>query len=598
MSKQAVHKFILILKKWQLPLEKFVFPVVLLLWPLAAAGQGICLSDPAYSLANYAYLTPEYPWFFATYLANGLGRLLLRVSGGGLFSMNVLTGLVVSLAALACYYILQRMIPGWMVFIGEMLAISLCWCPTVILYNYLSYFLLTLGCLFLFLAVSGRRSDLYYILAGLCLGANVTVRIANAVQVLLILAVWFYYAVRTGGKAAGAENRKACLRATGLCILGYAAGFLIPVLCSMVFHGAGAYFAAIPGILSMTSGSAGYGMGAMLKDILSAYVSAGKWFALMLCGTFAGMIFFRLPAVRRFRVPALVLYLMGIAVMIRFFYGRGMFTVNYQDYWCMFSWGMQFLLLSWLAALPGLLGARLCAEERFLCALSLLLMLILPLGSNNYTFPVLNCLFVTAPVTLWLLRRYTVMLLARERGACGQAGACLACAVMTTAILAMVFVQGALFHMNFAFRDGTDGTRRSAVITTNARMAGMHTTPENAAIIEALLDTVTQNTEKGSTAICFGNLPGVHYFAQIPPALETAWPDLDSYPVDWMESRLQSISEGTRPLPLVIISTGETGYANDAKKRELLSDFMAAHHYETIYEGQGLLIRRAPSFQK
>ena len=71
MSESAASKFIKALKKRQRPLEKYVFPVLLLLWPLAAVREGICLSDPAYSLSNYEYLTPDYPWYFATLTAWG-----------------------------------------------------------------------------------------------------------------------------------------------------------------------------------------------------------------------------------------------------------------------------------------------------------------------------------------------------------------------------------------------------------------------------------------------------------------------------------------------------------------------------------------------
>ena len=65
-----------------------------------------------------------------------------------------------------------------------------------------------------------------------------------------------------------------------------------------------------------------------------------------------------------------------------------------------------------------------------------------------------------------------------------------------------------------------------------------------------------------------------------------------------MEERLQAISQGSGSLPVVVMSTQETGYAEDEMKRELLSDFMTAHHYQTIYEGQDLVIRCAPKFNE
>ncbi len=100
-------------------------------------------------------------------------------------------------------------------------------------------------------------------------------------------------------------------------------------------------------------------------------------------------------------------------------------------------------------------------DERFFAAMTLTLILILPLGSNNYTFPVLNCLFVIAPAVLWMLRRIW-----QETRDIGGHFAWHGMAMM---ILVMVMVQGALFHWNFAFRDGTDGTKRSAQVGRTLR---------------------------------------------------------------------------------------------------------------------------------
>ena len=41
------------IKPLQKPLETFLFPVLLLLWPLVRANQGISVMDTTYSLTNY-----------------------------------------------------------------------------------------------------------------------------------------------------------------------------------------------------------------------------------------------------------------------------------------------------------------------------------------------------------------------------------------------------------------------------------------------------------------------------------------------------------------------------------------------------------------
>ena len=78
-------------------LEKYLFPAVLLLWPLAACLQGVCVSDPTYSLGNYIHLfemEKGSTWMFATYLANLLGSLIIRLPfGDSMAAMNIMTAL-------------------------------------------------------------------------------------------------------------------------------------------------------------------------------------------------------------------------------------------------------------------------------------------------------------------------------------------------------------------------------------------------------------------------------------------------------------------------------------------------------------------------
>ncbi len=81
------------LKKLQNPLERYVFPLLLVLWPLVPLRQGVSVMDTTYSLANYRY--PQgagMMWSIATFLANLTGRAFMalpvgktmvrRISGG------------------------------------------------------------------------------------------------------------------------------------------------------------------------------------------------------------------------------------------------------------------------------------------------------------------------------------------------------------------------------------------------------------------------------------------------------------------------------------------------------------------------------------
>ena len=98
------------------------------------------------------------------------------------------------------YRSLKKRMPAVLVFAGEMAALGLCWCPSVILYNYLTYLLMSAGMLLLYEGIlqgnaayaascdaqpqqgTGAGGYRYYVLAGVCLGANVAVRMPNVVQ--------------------------------------------------------------------------------------------------------------------------------------------------------------------------------------------------------------------------------------------------------------------------------------------------------------------------------------------------------------------------------------------------------------------------------
>lgn len=587
--RQNIFKIKEKLKGLQQPMEKFLFPLLLLLWPLVAVDQGVNVMDSTYSLGNYRYAdSVGVMWRFATYLANCVGELFDRTPfGKTMLGMNFLTGLLVSAAALAVYYVLKRMMPGWMIFLGEWIAISLCWCPTVILYNYLTYLLLTLACLFLFLAeTSVPRSSRWFVLAGICLGLNVMVRFSNAPQCLLILAVWFYAWITK-------EKASSCRKDTLLCILGYVLGFGIPLVVILLRYGVGVYAEMIQSLFGMTSQASDYTMAGMLFSIVDTYLHTGRWMAIMAAGVVMGTLFLMMPIWRRQEWAKRLLYVAGILLMIRFFYGRGMFTVNYQDYWCMFQWGMCLVIIAWvvcLAAIAGAAGAT--ADERFLAVMTLLLILITPIGSNNYTFPLLNNLFFIAPFTLWMLRRlWQHTRYRREHGAWH---------IMALAILGMVLVQGSLFHVSFAFRDGTDGTERSAQVTGNAYLAGMKTTPDNAEALSGLSGATEQYGLTGKKLLTYGNVPGLHVILGMEPALSNTWPDLDSYPVEQLKEDLQALDE-EEICPVIIIGKRDSAQALEepdtpaGQKAVLLTDYMEEGAYSLVYENEEFALYMNPA---
>ena len=64
-------------------LGTILFPVILFLYPLLKITQGIELTDTCYGLVNYRFFPHAgQEWTVATYLANVLGALLMRLPFG------------------------------------------------------------------------------------------------------------------------------------------------------------------------------------------------------------------------------------------------------------------------------------------------------------------------------------------------------------------------------------------------------------------------------------------------------------------------------------------------------------------------------------
>lgn len=136
----------------QKAVQNVLFPLVLLLFPLIKVNQGIDLTDTGYSLGNYRFFGQAGGvWVLLTFLSNAVGFVLTRLPmGGTMLGMKFYASLLVGAMGLLGYRFFKTKMPAWLAFAGELAAIGFCWCPSVILYNYLTYLLFLLGAVLLF----------------------------------------------------------------------------------------------------------------------------------------------------------------------------------------------------------------------------------------------------------------------------------------------------------------------------------------------------------------------------------------------------------------------------------------------------------------
>ncbi len=575
LTQKTIRGYIFRLKKYQEPVEKWILPLLLFLYPFIGVTQGVDITDTTYSLGNYEYMENLDPmWMLATFLPNIIGKLFTFLPmGHTLLGMNIYCTIIISVTALSAYYMLQRWMPGWMLFIGEIIAESLCWCPRVILYNYMTYLFFTLGVLFLLHAMTDYDKKSYrFALAGLFFGLNVMVRFPNILEVLMIVVLWYYESIHK-------HDRSIIIRKTGYCIAGFAVGVIVPVLIISVIYGIGAYPSMIGSLFGMSAGASDYTFAGMIGSILGAWFISIKHMVIIIPFMMAAAILLLLRQGRFYWLKR-ILYVAGLLVMVRYFFTSEIITRSYHYYDSVFEAAQMFLIAGLIILVIGVtpfLNGQ--GSERALCLASILIVLITPLGSNNYTYPVINNLFIVAPIILWMFRRI--------RQAAGNNEMHFTWKAMFITLLTVVFIQGIFFHMFYSFVDGTDGSRRNVLVGSNEipRAVGMHTTAMNAESLTEVYEFLSTQELENKKLLQFGKAPGLSYLFSMRPAIFSTWPDLDSNTIEKFSAALADLSDyGDEDLPVVIVNPDFEGEVNAKDKYDLLLDFMDKRKYNKVFE--------------
>lgn len=636
--------------KYKNSIENFLFPAVLFLYPFIGICRGLDLEDTTYSLANFQYFGQmDGTWMVATFLSNVWGSLLMHLPfGGTLIGMNGYTVLVQSAMALMVYLTFRKKMPAPLLFVGEIIALGLCWAPSAVLYHYLTYFFMTAGILLLYCGLTtGRKQRLYFAAAGLCLGANVAVRMPNVVQAALILVVW--YGVVLYGKL---NNNRCEIRtlaaSTGWCLAGYLAGFGLPFFAICFRYGVSAYPTMVRTLFAMTEQATDYKPTSMITGMFGDYGRGLYWLAFaalcMAAAWLAAAVRERLYGrndngentssetvlrVREtsenerqvntntgkwdaYKITGVIIkvgYCLLLAVLLRFYWGRGMFTFRYYDYTSIYDPTVLLLLVTIGTAVYCLMKKEMAAEKKILAAAVLLEIFLTPLGSNNALYPIINNLFLAVPLLLWVAYGKAADETRRDSGLRVSSVSFL-WQYPLIGLAVFVLVQSIGFHAGFAFNDGVFGEPRDVRAVLPQKAAGVWTQQERSVLLEELVSFANQEGLTGQKVICYGNLPGLSYLLDMPPALSTGWPDLASYRMAEYQRDMESLEAETaagKELPVVIVSTPVAAYLSDDgeaivwfgvdmeayaadEKLQILGNFLREHGYVECFGNAGYVV--------
>ena len=592
--------------------------LILLIYPLRHVNWGLDLWDTGYNYANFQYMGTEHMdsmWLFSTYLANVTGNFLMKLPfAGSLIGMNVYTGLFVSVLACLGYWFSTKklQIPAWIAFVGEMLAISLCWCPTALLYNYLTY-VLFLACVILLYLGLAKKKNMLLFTAGLCLGTNVLVRFSNLPEAALIVAVWAYAviegieygkAILTAGKTdmkwsqASSEKRRAIRKNVGRqvwrqiwqqtlwCLGGYLAALAVLFGYIHLRYGIGNYVEGILRLFGMTETATDYKATSMLMGLIGTYVENLYWVIRLLVIVAVGMIlwiganavadgklFVKMSersglwkGLRQLlKKGANAACVLLAAVTLAWLYYRRFCSFNFFSYDSMLRPGVLFLMLAMGIAAVRILHPKAPKEEKLISGLMILVILLTSLGSNNKVYPSMNNLFIAAPYTLWecwkfcCLKKVTFKMSGKVSTKCcsnGLSVSPLPAQAILAAFLAMCFLQFVGFGVGFSFVESTGAREVTAKVDNNEILKGVKMHPDRAKWLEEISAYVNENDLQGREVILYGYVPSLSYYLQMPSAFNP-WSDLRSYSIETMKSDLAEtageMTEKGAERPVIIV---------------------------------------------
>ena len=573
--------------KW---IDRYFWPLILLLYPLRHIHWGVDLWDTGYNYANFTYAGLEHMdgmWFFSTYLSNVVGHVLTLLPGGNtLLFLNFYTGLFVSLLALLAYYFLtvKVNIPASLVFLGEFVAISLCWCPTALLYNYLTYVFFLTGVILLYEGLV-KEKPLLFILAGCALGLNVFVRFSNIPQAGLILAVWAYGVIckKKVGKV---------VKETLFCLAGYLAAVGAILGTIAIRYGLGTYIDGIRRLFAMTDTATDYKATSMLFNVIWEYVDHLYWVTRLLVFMILGLVLcLLLPEKwKKWKKVFCLVITVGSGVWL---YSRNFCSMDYTTYACMMRPAILFLIITLFIAALRILQSRTPKEEKLLAGIIILVVLLTSLGSNNALFPSINNMFLAAPYVLWccyrMLRSSSDLKVPFFKNLNIFMVKC-----MTVLFMLLFIYQSIGFGTRFIFAEAQGVRNIDTKVENNAILKDIYTNKERAESISEISEYVFENELNGKEVLLYGQIPALSFYLQMPAAINP-WSDLRSYQLTYMEKDMTDLDvkiKAGKDLPVVILEITQLSVTEDPKLNIIL-EFMGKHGYMQSFSNAKFVIFEA-----
>jgi hypothetical protein len=599
-------------------LNLYFYPICLVLYSLRHVFIGADLWDTGYNYSNFQFMNMDYMdemWLFATYLANGAGHLLSVLPGGNtMIGMNIYTSLVTALISLTGYFFCMNKLKfsPFLTFAGEIIALSLCWSPSAVLYNYLTYGLFLWGSILLYQGLC-RNNHRNLFFAGVLLGINMGVRFSNLPEIGMISVLWLFGFMKRE-KIRTIANKTFIFLAGFLAAIGLFVGYI-----SLRYHLTD-YITGISRLFAMTEEASDYSAPSMLLGMVWYYYENTYWskrlvvVCLIFCFAIGLTMFLGRKERKSYRKA---LWLIKAVAVIAAFYGVWwlydwrFFTLDYATYQSVLWPCVLFLTM-----VLGMAAVRICQstvpiEEKCLSAVVILTILLSSLGSNNAIYSSMNNMFLVAPYGLWQLGKLWKW---KREGDIrwfwqGASEALWPVKLLCVLSAGLLLVQSLGFGAVFVFAEASGVRHPDTPVKHNPVLSGMYAGPERAAVLSELSAFIYGHDLNGKECLLYGQIPALSFYMDMPPAINS-WSDLPSYGYDVMQKDMgdleREIEEG-KEKPVVMLGKsawerlssemdtddieGEfSGLTQEEKKWRLIQDFMIKYEYRLTFHNDAFAV--------
>lgn len=572
--------------------EKIIYGILwlgLVLFAFRKVNKGLDLWDTGYNLANFQWMGPEHMdgmWLFSTYLSNAVGHAFSLLPGGKtLLWMNIYTtGVTVLLMILISSFLVRYMkIPMGLVMAGEFVALNLCWAPSAILYDYLTFVCLDLGLILMLIGLTKEHIREVF-LSGVLIGLGMFVRFSNLAQLIVIILIPVFYTIMWIGCALNREKGKKIwlknmLRQMAVFLAGYALSVATMLGYISVRYGFSEYVKGIGELMDMSRTTPGYSSSFMIKFLFTNLIRYG----LRLWHVIAAIVFGLVCAVLAdkmdsklhkciFRPMAVgISMILSLQVLYTYLTKCDYITRNYLSYSSVYAPMLLLGVLTIFIAVVRVFSKEASMAEKFLGVIVVSIYLLSVIGSSTEFHLGMNNYFVLMPYLLWEIYCFC-------RRKADLIPVYPAKMIVTAFVIFCCFLTIG-FGQKFVYEEAGSTTGREYCVNGNRALRGIYMTQKKAEIAQGLSDYLVENGLQGREVILYDMNPGLAFYLQLPPAFNS-WISLGSYSCEKLQADLEKVKE-KQELPIMIVSNN---FENDERvKAEVLRQFMKECGYEMKY---------------